>query len=88
MAKRGGLGRGLDALISEANAESGNTPTTTLPIDKIKRNPNQPRKNFDESALAELADSISQNGVLQPILVRKKGPSYEIVPGERRYQAS
>lgn len=88
MAKRGGLGRGLDALISEANAESGNTPTTTLPIDKIKRNPNQPRKNFDESALAELADSISQNGVLQPILVRKKGLSYEIVAGERRYQAS
>lgn len=88
MAKKGGLGRGLDALISEANAESGKTPTTTLPIEKIKRNPKQPRKNFDPSALEELADSISQNGVLQPILVRKVGASYEIVAGERRYQAS
>ena len=87
MAKRGGLGRGLDALISEANAESGSKPETTLPIEKIKRNPNQPRKNFDETALAELADSIKQNGVLQPILVRKKGTYYEIVAGERRYQA-
>lgn len=87
MAKRGGLGRGLDALISEANAESGGKPETTLPIEKIKRNPNQPRKNFDETALAELADSIKQNGVLQPILVRKKDTYYEIVAGERRYQA-
>lgn len=87
MAKRGGLGRGLDALISEANAESGSKPETTLPIEKIKRNPNQPRKNFDETALAELADSIKQNGVLQPILVRKKDSYYEIVAGERRYQA-
>lgn len=88
MAKRGGLGRGLDALISEATAESGNTPEATLPIEKIKRNPKQPRKNFDEEALDELADSIRQNGVLQPILVRKKGDTYEIVAGERRYQAS
>lgn len=87
MAKRGGLGRGLDALISEANVESGSKPETTLPIEKIKRNPNQPRKNFDETALAELADSIKQNGVLQPILVRKKDSYYEIVAGERRYQA-
>lgn len=88
MAKRGGLGRGLDALISEANAESGNAPETSLPIEKIKRNPKQPRKNFDETALEELADSIKQNGVLQPILVRKKDGFYEIVAGERRYQAS
>ena len=88
MAKRGGLGRGLDALISEANAETGSEPEATLPIEKIVRNPGQPRKNFDEDALAELADSIKQNGVLQPILVRKKGNKYEIVAGERRYQAS
>ena len=88
MAKKGGLGRGLDALISEANSESGNKPETTLPIERIKRNPKQPRKNFDEQALEELSDSIRQNGVLQPILVRKTGPNYEIVAGERRYQAS
>lgn len=88
MAKKAGLGRGLGALISEANAESGNTPETTLLIEKIHRNPDQPRKTFDQTALEELSDSIRQNGVLQPILVRKKGSGYEIVAGERRYQAS
>ena len=88
MAKRGGLGRGLDALISEANAETGSAPEATLDISQIHPNEDQPRKIFDEDALNELADSIKQNGVLQPILVRKKGKSYEIVAGERRYQAS
>ncbi len=88
MVKKGGLGRGLDALISEATAETGSEPEATIEIDKITRNPNQPRKNFDETALQELADSIKQNGVLQPILVRKVGLKYQIVAGERRYQAS
>ena len=88
MAKKAGLGRGLDALISEATAETGGTPETTLPINQIVRNSKQPRKQFNEELLAELADSISKNGVLQPILVRKKGSKYEIVAGERRYQAS
>lgn len=88
MVKKGGLGRGLDALISEATAETGSEPEATIEINKITRNPNQPRKNFDETALQELADSIKQNGVLQPILVRKVGLKYQIVAGERRYQAS
>lgn len=88
MAKKSGLGRGLNALISEANAETGNEPEAVLSISEIVRNPNQPRKTFDEGKLAELADSIRQNGVLQPILVRRKGQKYEIVAGERRYQAS
>lgn len=88
MAKKSGLGRGLNALISEANAETGNEPEAVLSISEIVRNPNQPRKTFDEDKLAELADSIKQNGVLQPILVRRKGQKYEIVAGERRYQAS
>lgn len=88
MAKKSGLGRGLNALISEANAETGNEPEAVLSISEIMRNPNQPRKTFDEDKLAELADSIRQNGVLQPILVRRKGQKYEIVAGERRYQAS
>ena len=92
MAKKSGLGRGLDALISEATAETGSNPEATLPIEKIVANPNQPRKNFDEDSLTELADSIRQNGVLQPILVRKtsskSGERYQIVAGERRYQAS
>lgn len=88
MAKKSGLGRGLNALIIEANAETGNEPEAVLSISEIVRNPNQPRKTFDEDKLAELADSIRQNGVLQPILVRRKGQKYEIVAGERRYQAS
>ena len=88
MVKKGGLGRGLDALISEATAETGSEPEATIEISRITRNPNQPRKNFDETALQELADSIRQNGVLQPILVRKVGGKYQIVAGERRYQAS
>lgn len=88
MAKKSGLGRGLNALISEANAETGNEPEAVLSISEIVRNPNQPRKTFDEDKLEELADSIRQNGVLQPILVRRKGQNYEIVAGERRYQAS
>lgn len=88
MAKKSGLGRGLNALISEANAETGNEPEAVLSISEIVRNPNQPRKTFDEDKLAELADSIRQNGVLQPILVRRKGQKYEIIAGERRYQAS
>jgi ParB family chromosome partitioning protein len=75
--------------MGEATAETGSMlPETTVAINKVKPNPNQPRKNFDEGALDELADSIRQNGVLQPILVRKKGTGYEIVAGERRYQAS
>lgn len=88
MAKSSGLGKGLGALVSEASIESGASPEKTLPLSQIVTNPNQPRKTFDEAALEELSDSIKQNGVLQPILVRKKGSKYEIVAGERRFQAS
>lgn len=88
MARKSGLGRGLESLMGEANAEVGSIPTTELDIKEIKPNKNQPRKNFDETALAELADSIKQNGILQPLLVRKKTNYYEIVAGERRYQAA
>lgn len=90
MAKRSGLGKGLNSLMGGADAEvaAAITPDTVLPLSDIEPNKGQPRKNFDEEALEELADSIKQNGVLQPILVRKKGNKYEIVAGERRYQAS
>lgn len=75
--------------MGEANAEVGGlNPETTLPISSIKTNPKQPRRSFDETKLSELADSIKNNGVLQPILVRKKGASYQIVAGERRFQAA
>ena len=63
-------------------------PDSTLPLSKIIPNKDQPRKLFKPEELAELSDSISQNGVLQPLLVRKKGMNYEIVAGERRYQAA
>lgn len=74
--------------VADAEVSAAAPADTTLPLDKVCPNKGQPRKKFDEDALNELADSISQNGVLQPILVRKKGQYYEIVAGERRYQAS
>lgn len=89
MAKKSGLGRGLGLLVGEADAETaGMRPDSTLPINEIKPNKGQPRKTFRPEELAELSDSIKQNGILQPLLVRKKGPGYEIVAGERRYQAA
>lgn len=88
MAKKAALGKGLNALFTETAAESGSEPEASLPIASIVTNPDQPRKSFDETQLSELSDSIKQNGVLQPILVRKKDDMYEIVAGERRYQAS
>lgn len=87
--KKTGLGKGLESLMGGADAEAGlQQQTTELPITQIVINKDQPRKNFDEIELSELSDSIKQNGILQPILVRKKGTKYEIVAGERRYQAA
>ncbi len=89
MAEKKKLGRGLGALVSEATAETAAVqPDSVLEISKIKPNPDQPRRQFNEQELGELSDSIKQNGVLQPLLVRKVGNYYEIVAGERRYQAS
>lgn len=73
---------------ADAEVAAATTPDATLPLSDIRPNKGQPRKNFDEEAMAELTDSIKQHGVLQPILVRKKGTKYEIVAGERRYQAA
>lgn len=94
--KRGGLGRGLNALVSEAEYEtcgsaasaSNAASETKLPIEDIVPNPNQPRIHFNETELRELSESIQEHGVLQPLLVRKHGNGYEIIAGERRYQAS
>ena len=94
--KRGGLGRGLNALVSEAEYETGGSSTSAsnatseikLPIEDIVPNPNQPRIHFNETELRELSESIQEHGVLQPLLVRKHGNGYEIIAGERRYQAS
>lgn len=85
--KKGGLGKGLDALLQE-NATDQDTQTT-LRITEIVPNRDQPRKQFDDAALRELADSIAQHGVLQPLLVRPlTDGSYQLVAGERRWRAS
>ena len=101
MASRG-LGRGLDALIPGGNIsvtptasktnktgqESTGQAETVVKITKVEPNREQPRKNFDEDALQELADSIKQFGLLQPILVQDRGDYYEIIAGERRWRAA
>lgn len=87
--KKKALGRGLNALVGEAQYEAGNSGSETkLSIGDIVPNPNQPRTHFNETELNELSESIREHGVLQPLLVRKKGSKYEIIAGERRYQAS
>lgn len=87
--KKPALGRGLGSLMGEAQSETGfNQPDTEMSIEDIVPNPNQPRTHFNESALEELSESIRENGVLQPLLVRKHDSKYEIIAGERRYQAS
>ena len=89
MAKKSGLGKGLGLLVGEADAETaGMRPDSTLSIKEIQPNKGQPRKRFKAEELAELTDSIKQNGILQPLLVRRSGDHYEIVAGERRYQAA
>ena len=89
MASRG-LGKGLDALIPTADTVSSNTKQaeTIVKITKVEPNREQPRKNFDEDALQELADSIKQFGLLQPILVQDRKDYYEIIAGERRWRAA
>ena len=84
------LGRGLDALIStEAVRTSGSSSIGEIELDKIFANPNQPRRDFNEEALQELADSIKELGVIQPITLRKmEDETYQIIAGERRFRAS
>jgi ParB family chromosome partitioning protein len=89
MSKRGGLGRGLSALIPGA-PEAGETSTGLLevPTGSIAPNPKQPRSRFDDETLAELAASIREVGILQPIVVRRAARGYEVVTGERRLRAA
>ena len=86
MTKRG-LGRGLDALIPPAGGGEEEAPLN-IAVDAIVPNPFQPRKTFAPDALAELADSIRQYGVLQPVIVRQADRFYELVAGERRWRAA
>ena len=86
-AKKGGLGKGLSAIFLENENESSGS--TVLPVPEIEPNRSQPRRDFDEESLRELADSIAAHGVLQPLLVRPLAEGgYQLVAGERRWRAS
>lgn len=97
--KRSGLGKGLDSLIpatvntkqlNKGASTDKNTkePVTKVKLSKVEPNREQPRKKFDESALAELADSIKQYGIIQPLIVQDKKDYYELIAGERRWRAA
>jgi len=93
---RAALGRGMAALLSNAPPPSSSQNVAAipgrsllmLPVEAIERNPNQPRKRFEEAKLEELAASIREHGIVEPILVRKEGGRYRIVAGERRWRAA
>lgn len=91
MAVKHGLGRGLDALIKDGS-EKPPVPeqkgASTIPLHKIKKSSLQPRKSFDEIALAELTLSVKERGVLQPVIVRTSGSMFELIAGERRFRAA
>lgn len=88
--KRSALGRGLDSLIPMDDVPaSGSSLINEIPLDKIVANPDQPRSTFDEEALDELATSIRELGIIQPLSLRKTGPdTYQIIAGERRFRAA
>ena len=86
-----GLGKGLSALMGDVPTENIQTKSSSekIPIHFVYANPSQPRKNFNQESLNELSESIKEQGIIQPILVRKKSEDkYEIVAGERRWRAA
>lgn len=85
---RRALGRGLNALLSDTAATSSNEDFIEIDIDLIDPSPAQPRTHFDEGRLQELAQSIRSNGIVQPLLVRRRGMRYQLVAGERRWRAA
>ena len=88
MSKRGGLGRGLSALIPGAPESGEASGLLEVPVNAVSPNPKQPRTHFDDEAIAALAVSIREVGILQPIVVRKAGAGYELIAGERRLRAA
>ena len=89
MAKPSGLGKGLGALLGDEFTRAASSSTATLPISQIENYAGQPRKYFDEEALAELAESIAEHGIIQPLTVRKLSSGYyQIIAGERRWRAA
>ena len=95
MAKKGGLGRGLEAILGDvelaykAEISEGNSDIIKdIDLELITENPYQPRKNFDETALRELSESIKRHGLIQPIIVIEKDGGYMLIAGERRFRAT
>lgn len=88
MAKKYGLGKGLGALIPNEDSSSKNDGQVMIAINKIVSNSNQPRQYFDNEKISELAESIKQHGIIQPILVNKENDKYMIIAGERRWRAA
>jgi len=82
-----GLGKGLSALIPGIDAP-GETPNLQVEVDRIASNPSQPRRSFDEAKIDELAASVRDQGIIQPLLVRRAGEGYELIAGERRLRAA
>ncbi|HEV8344465.1 MAG TPA: ParB/RepB/Spo0J family partition protein [Candidatus Binatia bacterium] len=82
-----GLGKGLSALIPEVPA-TNDSPTLEVEVEKIAPNPFQPRRSFDEATMEELASSIQEKGIIQPLLVRRQNGGYELIAGERRLRAA
>lgn len=82
------LGRGIGALIPPTTKDEVQEGTVKLNVEEIRPNPFQPRKDFDNQSLEELTQSIRENGVIQPVLVRRKGNIYELIAGERRFRAA
>ncbi len=87
MSKKRGLGRGLNALIPTASEQNQETGARVVPIQRIRPNPHQPRSVMDESRLAELAASIKEHGLIQPLIVTQSGDEYVLIAGERRWRA-
>jgi ParB family chromosome partitioning protein len=88
MANRHGLGRGLGALLSSLPETGPAAAISEIPVESISPNPQQPRKDFNDKALRDLAASFRQTGVLQPVVVRRRGVGYELIVGERRWRAA
>ena len=88
MARPGGLGRGLGALIPSGVVSNDIVGLQEIPVAAIRPNPQQPREHFDEESMAALAESIREVGVLQPVLVRAGGDGFELIAGERRWRAA
>ena len=86
--KMGGLGRGLDAILTDNSEEKENSGVTVVRLTEVEPNPLQPRKSFETEPLEALAESIAQHGIIQPIVVRPKDGMYMIVTGERRWRAA